>query len=86
MFGLSQEAIDGGGARWTAREVLQQPEVWAEIGRMLAGEADSLAEFLDPILARSDGRVVLTGAGTSAYIGECLAPALARRPRTLARW
>jgi tagatose-6-phosphate ketose/aldose isomerase len=78
MFGFSAKEIDGAGAGWTAREVLQQPEVWAEIERRTAGEADGLAEFLDPLLARPDGRVVLTGAGTSAYIGECLAPALAR--------
>ena len=78
MFGLSAEVIDGGGARWTAREVLQQPEVWAEIERLVPDEAHGLAEYLDPILARADGRVVLTGAGTSAYIGECLAPALAK--------
>jgi len=34
---------------------------------------------LDPLLARRDLRIVLTGAGTSAFIGECLAPALKRR-------
>jgi tagatose-6-phosphate ketose/aldose isomerase len=78
MFGLSAAEIEGAGAQWTAREVLQQPEVWAEIERLIAGEAQGLGEFLNPLLARPDGRVVLTGAGTSAYIGECLAPALAR--------
>jgi tagatose-6-phosphate ketose/aldose isomerase len=78
MFGLSVKEIEGAGAQWTAREVLQQPDVWAEVVRRIAVEAGALAEFLDPLLARADGRVVLTGAGTSSYIGECLAPALAR--------
>jgi tagatose-6-phosphate ketose/aldose isomerase len=78
MFGLSAKEIEDAGAEWTAREVLQQPDVWVEIERLIAGEARGLAEFLDPLLARADARVVLTGAGTSAYIGECLAPALAR--------
>jgi tagatose-6-phosphate ketose/aldose isomerase len=78
MFGLRAKEIDDAGAQWTAREVLQQPEVWAEIERLVEGEANRLAVFLDPFLARPDGRVVLTGAGSSAYIGECLAPALAR--------
>jgi tagatose-6-phosphate ketose/aldose isomerase len=77
MFGFSEKEIGGAGAEWTAREVLQQPEVWAEIERLLAAEAHGVAEFLDPLLARP-GRVVLTGAGTSAYIGECLAPAFSR--------
>jgi tagatose-6-phosphate ketose/aldose isomerase len=78
MFGFSAKEIDDAGAQWTAREVLQQPHVWAEIERLIAGQADGLAAFLDPLLARRDGRVVLTGAGSSAFIGECLAPALAK--------
>ena len=77
MFGLSDKEIESAGAMWTAREVLQQPEVWAEVERLIAAEAHGLSEFLDPLLARP-GRVVLTGAGTSAYIGECLAPAFSR--------
>jgi tagatose-6-phosphate ketose/aldose isomerase len=78
MFGLSATQIEGAGAQWTAREVLQQPEVWAEIERLIDGESIRLAEFLNPILSRLEGRILLTGAGTSAYIGECLAPALAK--------
>ena len=39
---------------------------------------EQLAGFLAPLLADTGLRVVLTGAGTSSFIGECLAPALAR--------
>jgi tagatose-6-phosphate ketose/aldose isomerase len=81
MFGLSAKEIDDAGATWTMREVLQQPEIWAEIERLIASEAQHLIDFLDPILARPDARIVLTGAGTSAYIGDCLAPALATTGR-----
>jgi tagatose-6-phosphate ketose/aldose isomerase len=34
--------------------------------------------FLEPLFARPDLRIVLTGAGTSAFAGEVLGPALAR--------
>ncbi len=34
-----------------------------------------------PLVANPYLRVVLTGAGTSAYIGDCLAPALSARLR-----
>ncbi len=77
-FGLSSVQIDSAGAHWTAREVLQQPELWLEIENLVAGDAGRLDEFLAPLLARPDLRILLTGAGTSAFIGECLAPALAR--------
>src|ERR1700730_18597430 len=77
-FGLSATQLDGAGAHWTAREVLQQPQVWAEGHSLIAGEAARLGDFLDPLIARPDVRILLTGAGTSAHIGECLAPALTR--------
>jgi len=81
-FGLSATQIDSAGAHWTAREITQQPRIWAEIETLIASEAARLAAFLKPLLELPDLRVVLTGAGTSAHVGECLAPTLAR---TLAR-
>ena len=77
MFGLSDSEIEAAGATWTVREVLQQPEIWAVVERLIGDEAQPLSEFLNPILARPHARIVLTGAGTSSYIGDCLAPALA---------
>jgi tagatose-6-phosphate ketose/aldose isomerase len=77
-FGLNAAQVDAAGAHWTAREVLQQPQVWAEIYRLIDGEAARLGGFLDSLIARPDVRIVLTGAGTSAHIGECLAPVLTR--------
>ena len=49
-FGLTCTQIDGAGAHWTAREILQQPQIWAEIEHCIAGEAARLAAFLDPLL------------------------------------
>ena len=77
-FGLNGAQLEDAGAHWTAREVLQQPQVWAEIHSLIAGEAARLTEFLTPLVARPDVRILMTGAGTSAHIGECLAPALTR--------
>lgn len=77
-LGFNEEQIDAAGAHWTAREILQQPRVWEEIA---AADDSAVARFLRPPLARADLRIVLTGAGTSAFVGQCLAPALTRRLR-----
>ena len=61
----------------TAREIAQQPALWSQVARQVAVDAKASA-FLAPLLRDPSLRVVLTGAGTSAYIGECLAPALLR--------
>lgn len=63
------------GARWTVREILQQPDVWREALTALSRNGRALG-FVDAQLATPGLRIILTGAGTSAFIGECLAPAL----------
>jgi tagatose-6-phosphate ketose/aldose isomerase len=85
MLGLTAAQIQAGGAYWTAREITQQPQLWPEVERRVTAD-EQLAGFLAPLLADAGLRVVLTGAGTSSFIGECLAPALARSgaPRTAA--
>jgi len=76
------------GGAWTAREIQQQPAVWQDTVAVVATEKDRLHAFLQPLLARPDLRIILTGAGSSAYIGQCLQPellaALGRRVEAIA--
>ena len=76
VLGLSAAQIAAGGAYWTAREIAQQPQLWREIAQLVASDT-ALARFLEQRRADPPLRVLLTGAGTSSFIGECLAPALA---------
>jgi len=76
IFGIEAERLDAAGAGLTAREIAQQPTVWPEIDALVTRQRAVLDAFLGPLLARAGLRIVLTGAGTSAFIGECLTPAL----------
>ena len=67
------------GGESTAREIAQQPDVWLDVAALVERERSRLEAFLAPKLADPRIRLVLTGAGTSSYIGGCLAPALAQR-------
>lgn len=69
------------GAEWTAREIAQQPAVWARVQALVAAQAEPggiTPGLVARWLATPNLRIVLTGAGTSAFIGQCLAPALMR--------
>ena len=66
---------------WTAREIAGQPALWRATGRAVAAGRGALDDWLRPLLARADLRIVLTGAGSSAFIGETLAPWLRARLR-----
>jgi tagatose-6-phosphate ketose/aldose isomerase len=56
---------------------LQQPQIWREVDSLLSRDDGKHRAFLAPLLQRSELRIVLTGAGTSGFIGGCLSPALA---------
>ncbi|MBY8876152.1 SIS domain-containing protein [Actinacidiphila acidipaludis] len=71
-------AVDDG-ALHTVREIAQQPALWREVDRIVTASRATLDSFLQPLLARPDLRVVLTGAGTSAFAGQVLQAALSRR-------
>lgn len=60
----------------TAREIRQQPDTLRATQALLMTEREAIEAFIGPLLARADLRIILTGAGTSAFIGESLAPCL----------
>lgn len=78
LLHLDPTDLDHRGAAHTAREIAHQPAVWQTVHEQLQAERPSLDAFLEPLLALPDLRIVLTGAGSSAFIGQCLAPALLR--------
>jgi tagatose-6-phosphate ketose/aldose isomerase len=58
----------------TLREVLQQPATWRGTAALLREPA--VRERLARALSPRPSHIVLTGSGSSMYIGECLAPTL----------
>lgn len=81
QLGIDEAELQRLGALWTAREIEQQPEMLRQAQSLLSAQKDAIEAFLKPLLDRK-ARIILTGAGTSAFIGECLAPALAARLKT----
>ena len=60
----------------TYAEIRRQPRMWRETAATLRTRRDEVAAFLAPRLANPSLRIVLTGAGTSAFAGDVIAPAL----------
>lgn len=78
-LGVPEAELAAAGALWTAREIEQQPRMLERTHALLAGLHADIAAFIAPIANDAGARVILTGAGTSSYIGQCLAPVLDRR-------
>jgi tagatose-6-phosphate ketose/aldose isomerase len=61
------------GGYYTAKEISSQPEMWLKtFGRVLE-EKDQIKAFLATFVDKTNPCVILTGAGTSSFIGEVLA-------------
>ncbi len=76
LLHLTPSDLERRGAPHTAREIAQQPAVWQRLEALVASRRAALDTFLAPLLAAPAARIVLTGAGSSAFIGQCLTPAL----------
>lgn len=59
---------------WTEKEIRQQPSCWIRSLNNINNLRPSIDQFLTPLLRKTDLRIVLTGAGTSAFIGDIIAP------------
>lgn len=75
---INQDVLETKKAYWTAREIEQQPRVWREAQKNIADNKSAIEQFISPLLKLANLRIILTGAGTSAYIGDALAPHLSK--------
>jgi tagatose-6-phosphate ketose/aldose isomerase len=80
-LGRDEPELEALGALWTAREIEQQPAMLRKTRDLLAARKNDLDNFLTPLREDRALRIVLTGAGSSAFIGDCLAPYLAAKLR-----
>ena len=79
MFGFNKEKwIELNGIN-TAKEIYQQPELWLKTLEIVESNKDKIESFIDERLKKEKVRVIFTGAGTSAYVGEVIVPYLNKR-------
>ena len=60
----------------TAKEIIQQPDTWRESVKNLIKNKIEIKSFIDSFLSKREFRIILTGAGTSAFAGEVCEPYL----------
>ena len=78
IFELAEPERRARGLRHTPREIGQQPETWRSTRALVAERASAIRELLARVGVTASGgaTILLVGAGTSDYIGRCVAPLL----------
>ena len=70
-----QDFIATGGEA-TAREILQQPEMWKRTVEILGKRHDEISNFMNNALKHDNLQVFFIGAGSSAFCSEMVSPAI----------
>ena len=76
IFGISTEKMQETSSVFTLQEIYQQPATWRKTCAQIAACKDELQAFLDKVVKADDFDIVLTGAGTSEFVGNSLFQAL----------
>ena len=61
---------------FTLTEIYQQPATWEKTCRQIEEHKDEIQKFIDQVITQEDFDVILTGAGTSEFVGNALFPHL----------
>ena len=76
IFDITSEDMQKATATFTLTEIYQQPATWKKTCDQIRAHKDELKAFIDQVITREDFDVILTGAGTSEFVGNALFPAL----------
>ena len=76
IFNISDEKMQATSSVFTLSEIYQQPATWKKTCAQIAACKDELQAFIDQVVKADDFDIVLTGAGTSEFVGNSLYQAL----------
>lgn len=69
IFGKSIEDLERLKGLNTTKEIINQPKLWEETYKIIYDKRDEIKSFLKKNVLK-DTRIILTGAGTSDYVGD----------------
>lgn len=76
LLGMELKRLEDCSGINTAKEIVQQPNTWREAVNNLYNNKNNIKIFLEEFLSKDNYRIILTGAGTSAFAGETCEPYL----------
>jgi tagatose-6-phosphate ketose/aldose isomerase len=70
LLNRTDEFFDAAGAGNTAREIAHQPDVWRKMAADIYSRRDEITEFMTRAMSVHGLRIIFSGAGSSAFLGE----------------
>ncbi|MCI5724111.1 MAG: SIS domain-containing protein [Erysipelotrichaceae bacterium] len=79
IFNYTNEELKNLTAIYTATEIHQQPDTWEKTVAQVQSRATEIQAFINKVITQDDYDVILTGAGTSEFVGNALYSYLNRK-------
>ncbi len=76
IFDRNEEQWKEVGSYWTSKEIFQQPETWLKTLNQVKAEKESIKALIEKVTSQDDYDIILTGAGTSEFVGNSIFPYL----------
>ncbi len=76
IFGYEEESLEQIKGAITAKEIKQQPRLWRETLDLIKENQEEINRFISNILDLNGSKIIFTGAGTSAFVGDVVVPYL----------
>ncbi|MBW9213095.1 MULTISPECIES: SIS domain-containing protein [Terrabacteria group] len=70
IFNLSETVLENSKATFTAKEIVQQPITWRKTLKQVNQIRHELTQFIEKTTKQNDFDIILTGAGTSEFVGN----------------
>lgn len=67
---MTKEKLNHTGQAYTKNEIEGQPKLWKTVYELLLSKEEEIQEFLLPLFLNDQLQIILTGAGSSAFVGE----------------
>jgi tagatose-6-phosphate ketose/aldose isomerase len=72
FYGIDNKHFSERSCTYTSEEIARQPRLWKELARILTDRKDDIKGFMDEMHGIGRMRIIFTGAGSSAFIGDAL--------------
>ncbi|EGO88900.1 SIS domain-containing protein [Clostridium botulinum C] len=70
LLGYNEEYLKERNGYITAKEICNQPKLWKKTYEIISSQKEKLKDFMDNFVKKSNAKVVITGAGSSAFVGN----------------
>ncbi|MGL5312792.1 MAG: SIS domain-containing protein [Peptostreptococcaceae bacterium] len=78
-FNIDRDLLSERKGIFTAEEIYSQPRIWNDAIKNIYANQKEIKKFINNFLDKKNKRIILTGAGSSAFAGEVCAPQLSKQ-------